>query len=61
MWADYKFLIKQRNIISWLYLPRRFYIIIKRVDLLNNIKAIWLYINRNSVKDINFIKKFKNS
>ena len=61
MWADYKFLIKQRNIISWLYLLRRFYIIIKRVDLLNNIKAIWLYVNINSVKDINFIKKFKNS
>ena len=27
----------------------------------NNIKAIWLYVNINSVKDINFIKKFKNS
>jgi acyl-ACP thioesterase len=61
MWADYKFLIKQRNIISWLYLLRRFYIIIKRVDALNNIKAVWLCINRNKAKEINFIKKFKNS
>lgn len=48
-------MIEQRNIIII------FREIIKRVDLLNNIKAIWLYINRNSVKEINFIKKFKNS
>lgn len=59
MWADYKFLIKQRNIITWLYLPSRFYIIIKRVDALNNIKVFWLRINRNASEDVNFIKKFK--
>lgn len=59
MWADYKFLIKQRNIITWLYLPSRFYIIIKRVDALNNIKVFWLCINRNTSEDVNFIKKFK--
>lgn|GEM_PF-1972419 len=61
MWADYKFLIKQRNIITWLYLPSRFYIIIKRVDALNNIKVFRLCINRNASEDVNFIKKFKNS
>lgn len=35
------------------------YIIIKRVDALNNIKVFWLCINRNASEDVNFIKKFK--
>lgn len=34
--------------------------IIKRTDLLNNVKEVWLCISRNTVKDINFIKNFKN-
>ncbi len=59
MWADYKFLIKQRNIITWLYLLRRFLHNNQKVDLLNNIKVFWLCINRNVSEDVNFIKKFK--
>ena len=31
----------------------------QKVNLLNNIKAFWLCINRNVSEDVNFIKKFK--